>query len=95
MTRLAALEDAIKGLTANVNASSNEERAQLVTGIVANCRGAYQAADLAGYDINRLRAIYSSYLPRDYSANAGTLRQSSPEDEELLMVWPQYDKKEG
>jgi hypothetical protein len=94
--RLAALEDAIKGLTANVNASTNEERVQLVAGIVANCRGAYQAADLAGYDINRLRAIYGSYQPRDYSANAGFLRVNTPEEEELLMKWPaEFFKKEA
>jgi hypothetical protein len=91
MTRIAALEDVIKGLTANVN----EERAGLVAGIVANCRGAFQAADLARFDTNKLRDIYSSYLPRDYSANAGIVRQNGPEDEELLMHWPMFEKKEG
>jgi hypothetical protein len=91
VTRIAALEDLIKGLAVNVN----EERAGLVAGIVANCRGALQAADLARFDTNKLRDIYGSYQPRDYSANAGALRVNGPEDEELLMQWPVFAKKEG
>jgi len=92
MARIAALEDVIKGLTAN----ANEERAGLIAGIVANCRGAFKAGDLTRYDTNQLRDIYGSYQPRDYSANAGTLRGAyGPEDEELVMVWPQFEKKEG
>jgi Uncharacterized protein conserved in bacteria (DUF2213) len=91
VTRIAALEDLIKGLAVNVN----EERAGLVAGIVANCRGAFQAADLARFDTGKLRDIYGSYQPRDYSANAGTLRVNGPEEEELLMQWPVFAKKEG
>jgi hypothetical protein len=92
VARIAALEDVIKGLTANQAA----ERAGLVAGIVANCRGAFQADDLARFDTNKLRDIYGSYLPRDYSANAGAYRDlSGPEDEELLMHWPMFEKKEG
>jgi hypothetical protein len=97
LARIAALEgelaqtrETIKGLTAN----QNEERAGLVAGIVANCRGAFVADDLTRFDTNKLRDIYGSYLPRDYSANAGALRQNfGPEDEELLMVWPQFEQK--
>jgi hypothetical protein len=90
VARIAALEDVIKGLTAN----QSQEKAGLIAGIVANCRGAFQAGDLERFDTNKLRDIYGSYLPRDYSANAGALRSSfGPEDEELLMHWPMFEQK--
>jgi hypothetical protein len=80
----------------SLSANSDQERTQLIAGIVANCRGALSADDLAGFNTNKLRDIYGSYLPRDYSANAGAYRDmSGPEDEELLMHWPMFEKKEG
>lgn len=91
MARIAALETMIKGLTAN----SDREKAELVAAIVANARGAWSEADLMRHDLAKLQAVYSSYLPRDYSANAGTLRVNGPEEETMLMPWPDEFKKLG
>lgn len=89
--RLAGLESLLKGLTAN----SDREKAELVAAIVANSHGAWSEADLMRHDLPKLNQVYSSYLPRDYSGNSGALRVNTPEDEELLMQWPVFAKKEG
>jgi hypothetical protein len=92
MARLARIEEMLGHVTANVN----EERAGLIAGIVANCRGAWSEAELARCDTNKLRTVYASYMPRDYSANAGALRAGfGPEEEELLMVWPNFGSPSG
>jgi hypothetical protein len=89
IARIATLEELIKGLTAN----TSEERAGLIAAIVPNCRGAWSAAELGKMDIAKLRQVHGSYMPRDYSANAGAYRDmSGPEDEELLMHWPMFEK---
>lgn len=88
--RIAAIESLLKGLSAN----SDREKAELVAAIVANAHGAWSQADLMHFDLAKLQGVYASYAPRDYSANAGYVRSSAgPEDEELLMVWPVYEKE--
>jgi Uncharacterized protein conserved in bacteria (DUF2213) len=91
MARIAALETMIKGLTAN----SDREKAELVAAIVTNARGAWSEADLMRHDLAKLQAVYSSYLPRDYSGNGGALRVNGPEEETMLMPWPDEFKKLG
>jgi hypothetical protein len=89
MARLARIEEMLGHVTANVN----EERAGLIAGIAANSRGALSEADVKGWDTNKLRNVYGSYQPRDYSANAGALRNIGPEEEELIMHWPMFEQK--
>jgi hypothetical protein len=89
MARLARIEEMLGHVTANVN----EERSGLIAAIVANCRGAWSETQLAGCDTNRLRTIYASYQPRDYSANAGALRNIGADEEELVMHWPMFEQK--
>lgn len=93
--RFAAIESLLKGLTAN----SDREKAELVAAIVANAHGAWSEADLMRHDLPKLQTVYSSYLPRDYSANAGAgalwARVNGPEEETMLMPWPDEFKKLG
>jgi hypothetical protein len=89
--RLAGLESLLKGLSAN----SDREKAELVSAIVANSHGAWSEADLMRHDLPKLNQVYSSYLPRDYSGNGGAWRTTDPEEEELLMKWPDEFKKLG
>jgi hypothetical protein len=89
LARLARIEEMLGHVTANVN----EERAGLIAGIAANSRGALSEADVKGWDTNKLRNVYGSYQPRDYSANAGALRNIGPEEEELIMHWPMFEGK--
>lgn len=90
-TWMAGIESMIKGLTAN----SDREKAELVAAIVANAHGAWSEADLMRHDLPKLQTVYSSYMPRDYSANAGALRANGPEEETMLMPWPDEFKKLG
>jgi hypothetical protein len=88
MDKLAA---ALGTLTAN----ADTERAQMVTTIVANSNGQWAEGDLRGFDLAQLRKLHSTYLPRDYSLAGGAFRRTEPEEEELLMHWPIFEKKEN
>lgn len=90
-TWMAGIESMIKGLTAN----SDREKAELVAAIVANAHGAWSEADLMRHDLPKLQTVYSSYMPRDYSLSGGTLRVNGPEEETMLMPWPDEFKKLG
>jgi hypothetical protein len=85
------LAAALGGVTAN----ADRERSDLISAIVANHKATWSEAELRGFDTPTLHKLHGMALPRDYSGNGGAWRQSDPEEEELLMQWPMFEKKEG
>ncbi len=85
------LAAALGGVTAN----ADRERSDLISAIVANHKATWSEAELRGFDTPTLHKLHGMGLPRDYSGNGGYVRINDPEEEELLMQWPMFAKKEG
>jgi hypothetical protein len=89
--RIAAIEDLLKGVTAN----TQRERSDLISAIVANSKATWSEAELKGFDTATLHKLHGMAMPRDYSGNGGYVRANSVEEEEMLMPWPDEFKKLG
>jgi len=89
--RIAAIEDLLRGVTAN----TQRERSDLIAAIVANSKTTWSEAELRAFDTATLHKLVGMAMPRDYSGNGGYVRTNSVEEEAMLMPWPDEFKKLG
>lgn len=84
---VAKLGEALGQITAN----ADQERTQLVQGILANERNSFEEPELQAMSTAQLRKMASILAPRSYLGAAGVLNGQGPDEEVLAMpvAWPE------
>ena len=83
------LAEALGGVRAN----SEQERAELITGIMANAQTTWTETELAAFSTENLRKMHSAFLPRDYSGNGGAIHTQAKG--ETILAMPKVDWATG